>query len=100
VVGDQNYDQKLKVTEEIEKEFKFEGGSTSLQTDTEPISYMHYSRSFKKIMMSTELGLIGVLPVEAELVNLEEEEDQENQGEEKERKPILTPFVELGRFHT
>ena len=59
---------------------------------------MHYSRSFKKIIMATQQGLIGILAVEAEAVNEDEEED-ENQNE-KETKVLVTPFVELGRFHT
>lgn len=37
---------------------------------------MHYSRSFKKLLMSTANGLIGVLSVEAEAVNEDEEEDE------------------------
>lgn len=48
--------------------------------------------------MSTKDGQIGILAVEAELIN-EEEEDDENL-EDKEKKIISTPFVELGRFHT
>jgi hypothetical protein len=36
---------------------------------------MHYSRSFKKIVMGTHQGLIGVLAVEAEAVNEDEEEE-------------------------
>lgn len=59
---------------------------------------MHYSRSFKKIIMSTTEGLIGVLAVEAEAFNEDEEEEENNQ--EKETKIIATPLVELGRFHT
>ena len=42
--------------------------------------------------------MIGVLAIEAEAVN-EDEEDEENQ-KEKETKVLVTPFVELGRFHT
>ena len=59
---------------------------------------MHYSKSFKKIIMSTQQGLIGVLSVEAEAVN--EDEEEEDHQHEKEKKVIVTPFVELGRFHT
>ena len=44
----------------------------------EPIAYMHYTRSFKKIIMATREGLIGILPVEAEAVNEDEEEDDQN----------------------
>lgn len=42
--------------------------------------------------------MIGILAVEAEAIN-EDEEDDENQHE-KETKVLVTPFVELGRFHT
>ena len=59
---------------------------------------MHYTRSFKKIIVGTQQGLIGVLAIEAEAIN-EDEEDEENQ-KEKETKVLVTPFVELGRFHT
>jgi hypothetical protein len=38
------------------------------------------------------------LAVEAEIVNEDDEEDDQNL--QKETKEILTPFVELGRFHT
>lgn len=64
----------------------------------EPIAYMHYSRSFKKLICGTHQGLIGILAIEAEAIN-EDEEDEENQHE-KETKVLVTPFVELGRFHT
>ena len=37
---------------------------------------MHYTRQFKKIIMGTENGLLGVLAVEAELINEDEEEDE------------------------
>ena len=36
---------------------------------------MHYTRSFKKIVMGTRQGLVGILPVEAEIVNEDEEEE-------------------------
>jgi len=48
--------------------------------------------------MGTHQGLIGILSVEAEAIN-EDEEDEENQNE-KVTKVLVTPFVELGRFHT
>lgn len=38
---------------------------------------MHYSRGFKKILMGTSYGLLGYLPVEAEKLD-EEEDDEEN----------------------
>lgn len=68
------------------------------ENDSEPVAYMHYSKSFKKIIMGTQQGLIGILAVEAEAVNEDEEEDENQQ--EKEKKMVVTPFVELGRFHT
>ena len=49
--------------------------------------------------MGTTQGLIGVLGVEAEAIN-EDEENEEDQHKEKETKVIDTPFVELGRYHT
>lgn len=48
--------------------------------------------------MSTELGLVGMLAVEAEAVNDDEEDEEHHQ--EKQKKSIVTPFVELGHFHT
>jgi WD40 repeat protein len=81
----------MRVTEEVDQEYVFD-------YQEGPPAYMHYTRSFKKIIIGTEYGLIGVLPVEAEKID-EDEEEEENQGE-KEKKTIVTPFVELGRFHT
>lgn len=81
----------MKVTEEVDQEYVFD------YQEGAP-SFMHYTKNFKKIIMGTEYGLIGVLPVEAEKVD-EDEEEEEGQGE-KEKKIIVTPFIELGRFHT
>jgi len=61
---------------------------------------MHYSRSYKKIIMGTTQGLIGVLGVEAEAINEDEENDDDQHGKDRETKVIDTPFVELGRYHT
>ena len=61
---------------------------------------MHYSRSYKKIVMGTTQGLIGVLGVEAEAINEDEEAEEDPHGKERETKVIDTPFVELGRYHT
>ena len=66
----------------------------------EPIAFMHYSRSYKKIIMGTTQGLIGVLGVEAEAINEDEEGEEDQHGKERETKVIDTPFVELGRYHT
>jgi len=82
-------DRHLTVTEEVDQEYKME---------QEPPNWMHYSKSFKKLIMGTESGIVGVLPVEAEVFNYEEEDDEGQ--EEKEKKMIVTPFVEIGRFHT
>lgn len=81
----------MKITEEIDQEYVFD-------YQEGPPSFMHYTKSFKKIVIGTDYGLIGILPVEAEKLDEEEEED-ENQGE-REKKVIVTPFMELGRFHT
>ena len=50
--------------------------------------------------MGTTQGLIGVLGVEAEAINEDEENEEDQHGKEKETKVIDTPFVELGRYHT
>jgi hypothetical protein len=60
---------------------------------------MHYTRNFKKIIMGTHQGLIGILGIEAEAIN-EDEEQEDDQHKNKETKVLDTPFVELGRFHT
>jgi len=66
----------------------------------EPVAFMHYSRSYKKIIMGTQQGLIGLLPVEAEALNEEDEPEEDHNGAARETKVLETPFVELGRFHT
>jgi hypothetical protein len=50
------------------------------------------------LLSCTTPALFGTLAVEAEAIN-EDEEDEENQHQ-KETKVLVTPFVELGRFHT
>ena len=105
--GEQNADShKLTVTEDIDQEYKFEAAQLSAAAmdvadagPIEPIAYMHYSRSHKKIVMGTQQGLIGLLAVEAEALN-EDEENEDDHKEDKETKVLETPFVELGRFHT
>ena len=62
------------------------------------ISHMHYTKSFKTLVMGTETGVFGRLEIEAEAIN-DEDEDYDNQ-QKKERKTIEAPFIELGRFHT
>ena len=72
VIGnDANSDQKLTVSEDLDQEYKFES-TASMQAQQqsqsalgsnldqghpssyhEPIAYMHYTRSFKKLIMGT-----------------------------------------------
>lgn len=99
-------DNKLTVTEDIDQEYHFEPAQLSANaadaveaSPPEPVAYMHYSRNHKKIIMGTQQGLIGLLAVEAEALN-EDEEPEEDHQKEKETKTLETPFVELGRFHT
>jgi hypothetical protein len=96
--------KSLTITDDVDQEYRFEPTQLSAQMDAEPapepIAYMHYSRTFKKLIMGTAQGLIGLLAVEAEVVNEEEEPEEEHNGQDKETKVLETPFVELGRFHT
>ena len=81
--NDQNSDLHLTVTEELDQEYKFEPNQLQAaatftaqpEQAPEPVAYMHYSRSFKKIIMGTQQGLIGLLAIEAEAINEDEEED-------------------------
>lgn len=106
--NDQQQDNnKLTITDEVDQEYKFEASQLSAaaidataEVPVEPIAYMKYSRSFKKIIMGTTQGLIGILAVEAEAVNEDEEPEEDHNGSNKETKIIETPFVELGRYHT
>lgn len=99
-------DNHITITEDIDQEYKFEAAQLAANLDAaaeippEPIAFMHYSRSYKKIIMGTTQGLIGVLGVEAEAINEDEENEEDQHGKEKETKVIDTPFVELGRYHT
>lgn len=102
----QNDNYRLTVTEDIDQEYNFEPNQLSANIDAtvevlpEPIAYMHYSKSYKKIIMGTTQGLIGLLAIEAEAVNEEEEAEEDHHGQNKETRVLETPFVELGRFHT
>lgn len=101
-----NQDSHITITEDIDQEYKFEAAQLAANLDAaaeippEPIAFMHYSRSYKKIIMGTTQGLIGVLGVEAEAINEDEENDDDQHGKDRETKVIDTPFVELGRYHT
>jgi len=60
---------------------------------------MKYSRSHKKIIIGTQNGVLAVLPVEAELLD-EDEEEEENAGKEKAKKVIDVPLQIIGKYHT
>ena len=60
---------------------------------------MKYSRSHKKIVIGTQNGVLALLPVEAELLD-EDEEDEENAGKEKQKKGIDVPLKVIGKYHT
>ena len=98
-------DKHIILTQDVDQEYKFEPAQLSANTDSttevppEPIAFMHYTRNFKKIIMGTHQGLIGILGIEAEAIN-EDEEQEDDQHKNKETKVLDTPFVELGRFHT
>lgn len=55
----QNDNYRLTVTEDIDQEYNFEPNQLSANIDAtvevlpEPIAYMHYSKSYKKIIMGT-----------------------------------------------
>jgi hypothetical protein len=101
-----NQDNHITVTEDVDQEYRFEPAQLSANLDAneevppEPIAFMHYSRSYKKIIMGTTQGLIGLLSIEAEALNEDEEGEEDAHGKQKETKVLDTPFVELGRFHT
>jgi len=90
--------KRLTVLDEIGQEWNL--GFTIGETgEHEVISHMHYSRSFKELVMGTTTGLFGRLEVEAE--QLDEGEDEEGEGKKEEEKKILeSQFIELGRYHT
>ena len=84
----QQKDKLIRLEDEIDQEYLFENGG---------IRHIAYTRNFKKLVFGCEDGFLATLPVEAELYNDEEEEDDANQ---KELKVINTPLSELGKFHT
>lgn len=64
--SDQNTDHKLEVSEDLDQEYKFEpnqlyaaqfgtaiANGSMPELPPEPAAYMHYSRSFKKIIIGT-----------------------------------------------
>ena len=51
------------------------------------ISHLHYSKTFNAILCGTETGVFGILNIEAETIN---EEDEEEDHAQKKEKRILT----------
>jgi hypothetical protein len=90
-------DQSLKVLEEVEQEWTF---NVQIGESNIPdfITHMHYTKSFKHLVMGTETGIFGTLAVEAEMVN--EEYGEEVDQQVKEKKTLTVPFKEMGRYHT
>jgi len=68
-------DPCLKIFDEVEKEYNFAEEFKS--EDAEKANFMHYSRSFRKIIIGTRSGIIGKLAVEAENINYEEDEEDQ-----------------------
>jgi WD40 repeat protein len=98
IVGDIDpHTQKMKILDDIEQDFtlNIKVGESDIP---EFISYLHYSKNFDTLIMGTETGVFGILRVQAEAINYDEEEDE--QQKKKERKTLTEPFIELGRFHT
>jgi WD40 repeat protein len=82
-------DKLIQLQDEIMQNYLLENGGG--------IKFMEYTKNFKKLVFGCEDGYIAALPVEAEVYNEEEEEDEE--GSVKEVKTINTPINELGKFH-
>lgn len=98
IIGDKDKGpQIMKVIDDIELEFRL-GMVIGETGEFEFIAHMHYSRTFKQLVLGTETGVIGRLEVEAEMINYDEDED--DQHHEREKKILTQPFIELGRFHT
>ena len=57
--ADANLDNHITVTEDVDQEYRFEAAQLSANADgtaeipPEPIAFMHYTRSYKKIIMGT-----------------------------------------------
>ena len=85
----------MRLFPKIQKEYNlFEQLSEENQ---EPASFIHYSRSHKKMLIGTTGGMLAALKVPAE----EKLEEEEKDDEEDEKLIVLdTPLEELGRFHT
>lgn len=51
------------------------------------ISHLYYSKTFNAMLCGTETGVFGILNIEAETIN---EEDEEEDHTQKKEKRILT----------
>ncbi len=47
------------------------------------ISHLHYSKTFNAMLCGTETGVFGILNIEAETINEEDEEEDHTQKKEK-----------------
>jgi len=96
-MGDKDADQMcLKLLDEIDQEYNF---SDQLREENKaPVAFMHYSKSYKRIVIGARNGVLGRLYVEAEV--LDEDEDEDDVQGDKEKKIIEVPLEILGRFHT
>jgi hypothetical protein len=84
--------------DEIDQQYNFTQKIHPEGDVLESVDYMHYNKSFRHMYVGTKHGLLGILPVPAEAVSEDFDED-ENQ-EEKKMKVISVDFHDLGRFHT
>ena len=76
VVGDIDpHTQKMKILDDIEQDFtlNIKVGESDVP---EYISYMHYTRGYDVMVMGTDTGVFGILKVQAEAINYDEEEDE------------------------
>lgn len=80
-------DKLIQLQDEIMQDYIFENGN---------VGHMSYTKSYKKLTIGCTDGFLSSLPVEAEIYNEEEEEDEE--GSVKEMKTINSSLTELGKF--
>ena len=86
----------LKLTNQIAYEYDFQ--EQIPEESRCPAFYMKYSKSYKKILIGTQNGILAKLAVEAE--KLDEEEEEDDGQKEKQKKVLDVPLEILGRFHT
>ena len=71
----ENHDRKLTVSQEVEQEWNL-GLQIGETGENEFVAHMHYTKSFKTLVMGTHTGLFGRLELEAEQINYEEDEEE------------------------